>query len=89
MFSETGSMKEESLVIVNQHVTVNRNPNLVHPARHAKGICLLDVHTFLYKQFLKNFVFPLATYSIFYKLLQPYTIFYKLLQSSTNSYEIN
>jgi len=51
------SMKEESLVIVNQHVTVNRIPNLVHTARHAKGICLLDVYTFLYKQFLKNFMF--------------------------------
>jgi hypothetical protein len=51
------SMKEESLVIVNQHVTVNRNPNLVHTARHAKGICLLDVYLVLYKQFFKILCF--------------------------------
>jgi hypothetical protein len=37
------SMKEESLVIVNQHVTVNLDPNLVHTARHVMGTGLLKI----------------------------------------------
>ena len=32
------SMKSESLVIVNQHVTVNTFPGLVHTARHTMGV---------------------------------------------------
>ena len=32
------SMKLESLVIVNQNVTVNTFPGIVHTARHAMGI---------------------------------------------------
>lgn len=32
------NMKEESLVIVNKNVTVNRKTNFVHTARHALGI---------------------------------------------------
>ncbi len=32
------SMKSESLVIVDQHATVNTFPGLVHTARHATGI---------------------------------------------------
>ena len=32
------SMKLESLVIVNQNVTVNTFPGVVHTARHAMGI---------------------------------------------------
>ena len=31
------SMKSESLVIVDQHVTVNTFPGLVHTARHTMG----------------------------------------------------
>ena len=31
-------MKSESLVIVDQHVTVNTFPGLVHTARHAMGV---------------------------------------------------
>ena len=31
-------MKSESLVIVNQHVTVNTFPGLVHTARHTMGV---------------------------------------------------
>ena len=33
------SMKLESLVIVNQNVTVNTVPGVVHTARHAMGVC--------------------------------------------------
>ena len=33
------SMKSESLVIVNQNVTVNTFPGLVHTARHTMGVC--------------------------------------------------
>ncbi len=33
------SMKEESLVIVDQHATVNTFPGLVHTARHTMGVC--------------------------------------------------
>ena len=32
-------MKLELLVIVNQHVTVNTFPGLVHTARHTMGVC--------------------------------------------------
>ena len=32
------SMKSESLVIVNQNVTVNTFPGLVHTARHTMGV---------------------------------------------------
>ena len=32
-------MKSESLVIVDQHVTVNTFPGLVHTARHTMGVC--------------------------------------------------
>ena len=32
------SMKLESLVVVNQNVTVNTFPGVVHTARHAMGI---------------------------------------------------
>lgn len=32
------SMKSESLVIVDQHATVNTFPGLVHTARHAMGV---------------------------------------------------
>ena len=32
------SMKSESLVIVNQNVTVNTCPGLVHTARHTMGV---------------------------------------------------
>ena len=32
------SMKLESLVIVDQHATVNTFPGLVHTARHATGV---------------------------------------------------
>ena len=32
------SMKSESLVIVDQHATVNTFPGLVHTARHTMGI---------------------------------------------------
>ncbi len=32
------SVKSESLVIVNQHVTVNTFPGLVHTARHTMGV---------------------------------------------------
>ena len=31
-------MKSESLVIVDQHVTVNTFPGLVHTARHTMGV---------------------------------------------------
>ena len=31
-------VKSESLVIVNQNVTVNTFPGLVHPARHTMGV---------------------------------------------------
>jgi hypothetical protein len=37
-FLKLGSMKEESLVIVNQHVTVNMLTDFVHTARHAMGV---------------------------------------------------
>ncbi len=43
------SMKEESLVIVNQHVTVNLDPNLVHTARHATGTGLLKIQLINYR----------------------------------------
>ena len=33
------SMKLESLVLVNQNVTVNTFPGVVHTARHAMGVC--------------------------------------------------
>ena len=33
------SMKQESLVIVNQNVTVNTFSGLVHTARHVMGVC--------------------------------------------------
>ncbi len=33
------SMKQESLVIVDQHATVNTFPGLVHTARHTMGVC--------------------------------------------------
>ena len=32
-------MKSELLVIVNQNVTVNAFPGLVHTARHTMGVC--------------------------------------------------
>ncbi len=32
-------MKPESLVIVNQHATVNTFPGLVHTARHTTRVC--------------------------------------------------
>ncbi len=32
-------MKEESLVIVDQHATVNTFPGLVHTARHTTKVC--------------------------------------------------
>ena len=32
-------MKLESLVIVDQHATVNTFPGLVHTARHTTGVC--------------------------------------------------
>ena len=32
------SMKSESLVIVDQHATVNTFPGLVHTARHTTGV---------------------------------------------------
>ncbi len=32
------SMKQESLVIVDQHATVNTFPGLVHTARHTMGV---------------------------------------------------
>ena len=32
-------MKPESLVIVDQHATVNTFPGLVHTARHTTGVC--------------------------------------------------
>ena len=32
------SVKSESLVIVDQHVTVNTFPGLVHTARHTMGV---------------------------------------------------
>ena len=32
------SMKSESLVIVDQHATVNTFPGLVHTARHTMGV---------------------------------------------------
>ena len=32
-------MKLESLVIVDQHATVNTFPGLVHTARHTMGVC--------------------------------------------------
>ena len=38
------SMKLESLVIVNQHVTVNTFPGLVHTARHTMGVCCTRSH---------------------------------------------
>jgi len=34
------NMKMESLVIVNQHVTVNLYPSLGHLARHIAEVCL-------------------------------------------------
>ena len=34
------SMKLESLVIVDQHATVNTFPGLVHTARHTMGVVL-------------------------------------------------
>ena len=48
------NMKEESLVIANQHVAVNCVTDLVHTARHATGVGLVEVHVFL------------VEYSIFY-----------------------
>ena len=33
------SVKSESLVIVDQHATVNTFPGLVHTARHTMGVC--------------------------------------------------
>ena len=35
------SMKSESLVIVNQNVTVNTFPGLVHTARHTMGVVFI------------------------------------------------
>ncbi len=37
------SMKLESLVIVNQNVTVNTFPGLVHTARHTMGVAAKEV----------------------------------------------
>ena len=34
-------MKMESLVIVDQHATVNMFPGLVHTARHVRGVSLV------------------------------------------------
>ena len=36
-------MKSESLVIVDQHATVNTFPGLVHTARHTMKACLPEV----------------------------------------------
>src|SRR3546814_9824140 len=35
---QLGCMKSESLVIVDQHATVNTFPGLVHTARHTMGV---------------------------------------------------
>ena len=35
---QLGCMKAESLVIVDQHATVNTFPGLVHTARHTMGV---------------------------------------------------
>ncbi len=37
------SVKSESLVIVDQHVTVNTFPGLVHTARHTMGVVSPEV----------------------------------------------
>ncbi len=37
---QLGCMKSESLVIVDQHATVNTSPGLVHTARHTMGVGL-------------------------------------------------
>ena len=37
---QLGCMKSESLVIVDQHATVNTFPGLVHTARHTMGVGL-------------------------------------------------
>ncbi len=37
------SVKSESLVIVDQHVTVNTFPGLVHTARHTMGVGFTEV----------------------------------------------
>ncbi len=37
------SMKSESLVIVDQHATVNTFPGLVHTARHTTKLIVLEV----------------------------------------------
>ncbi len=37
---QLGCMKSESLVIVDQHATVNTFPGLVHTARHTIGVGL-------------------------------------------------
>ncbi len=37
---QLGCMKAESLVIVDQHATVNTFPGLVHTARHTMGVGL-------------------------------------------------
>ena len=47
-------MKVESLVIVDQHATVNTFPGLVHTARHAMGIGFIGsmfvyLYFFIYK----------------------------------------
>jgi len=40
---QLGSMKVESLVIVEQYATVNPSTGLVHTARHAEGIGLASI----------------------------------------------
>jgi len=41
-------MREESLVIVNQHVTVNWLQNSVHTARHVLEINMLKIKKLVY-----------------------------------------
>ena len=44
---QLGSMKAESLVIVEQNATVNLSTGLVHTARHAEGIGLASIGRYI------------------------------------------
>lgn len=56
-FLKSENMKLKSLVIENQNVSVKRDPNLVHTARHAKEIVfirkVLNIYCFILNFFIK------------------------------------
>ena len=68
---QLGSMKEESLVIVDQHATVNTSTNLVHTARHAMGV--VGIWSLLCAFSLSEAILYYAKYNCFTERLYAYS----------------